>query len=282
MGIKSILAVVTGQESAESLASGFGLARRLEAYVDALHVRADPREAVPVLAEGSAGPLIDQMVEQAAKEGEGRANQAQRLFLDACERAGMACSGADPKARFRVAVGHGPEQLLLRGRVCDLIMFARIPGTADLEWRVSVEAALIESRRPVLLLPERWSKPIGEVAAIAWNGSPEAGNALRGALPLLRPVRRILFLTGGQDRAIEPPVSDAAEWLERHGFLPETHAVALKASPVGPHLVQEAAEAGADFLVMGAYGHSRMREFVFGGATRAVLDAADIPVLMAH
>jgi nucleotide-binding universal stress UspA family protein len=283
MSIKSILAPITGYERDDTaLVSGLGLARKLGAFVDALHVKPDPREAVPMVAEGAAGPVIARIMELAEKEADARALQAQRLFEGACAKAKVVFTGPQASARYGALVGRAADDVSVRARVHDLVLMGRVPEDSDIEWRLTLEATLMESGRPVLLLPADLAAWKGNTVAIAWNGSTEAARAASAAMPLLAQADRVLLLAGVKDEPVEPSLDSLAEWLGHHGIKGEQRRVALESWPVGERLVEEAAAAGADLVVMGGYGHSRMRETIFGGATRAVLNEAKLPVLLEH
>ena len=283
MAIKSILAPISGYEKTHAaLVSGLRFARRLGAFVDVLHVRADPRDAIPIVPDVSVGAVAARIYELAEQEGKARARRARELYESACKKAEVLTSGAEGTARLRTLVGRAADVVPVRGRVADMILLGRVPEAAETEWRLILEAALLESGRPVLLLPAEMRERIGESVAIAWNGSMEAARAAHAALPILAKADRLLLLAGEKDKAIEPPLTDLAEWLDRHSITAKVAPIRIEGWPVGEQLVDEAAKAGADLLVMGAYGHSRMRETIFGGATRSVLNESALPVLLAH
>jgi nucleotide-binding universal stress UspA family protein len=283
MSIKSILTPITGYEATDgALATGLLLARRLGAFMDVLHVKPDPRDTVRMLGEGAAGPLVANIMEMAEREGETRANAAEKLFDGACRAAKVVASGPNAGARFTAIAGRAPDEVAVRARVHDLVLMGRVPEESDIDWRLTLEATLMEGGRPVLLLPAARRDAIGKTIALAWNGSLEAARAATAALPLLAQAERVLILSGVKGAPIEPPVEALADWLGHHGIQAEQKHVALKGWPVGEQLIDEAAAAKADFIVMGGYGHSRLRETIFGGATRAVLNEAKLPVLLAH
>ncbi len=283
MSIKTILAPITGHEATSAaLASGMRLAKRLGAFVEVLHVQPDPRESVPFIAEGALTSVIDQYIAQAEKEAEARRVAAERICEEAARAAGMPATGPGAVPRFDSIFGSAAQEVSTRGRVADLILVGRVPDDREVEWRLMVEAALIESGRPVLLMPAATRELAGVTVAIAWNGSMEAARAASAALPILHLAKQILILSGAKDLPVEPSPSRVGEWLARHGIAAKRRSVALKGWPVGEQLVTEAAGAGAELLVMGAYGHTRMRETIFGGATRSVLNESSLPVLLAH
>jgi len=282
MSIKSMLVPLSGYEKdATALVAALALAQRMGAYVDVLHVKPDAREAVPLVAEGTSAPVIEQIMALAEKEANARAAAAGRLFKAAVKEAKVAVAGAKAVAGFRTVTGRAPDEVSRTARVRDLVVMIRVPGASDIDWRLTLEATLMESGRPILLLPAD-AAGFGKVVALAWNGSAEAARAASGALPFLVEAKQVLLLEGVRGAASRPGLAALAEWLARHGVKGKPKRVALKGWPVGGTLVAEAAAAGADLLVMGGYGHSRLRETIFGGATRAVLEAAKLPVLIAH
>ncbi len=143
---------------------------------------------------------------------------------------------------------------------------------------------LLNCGRPVLLVPRSGRFPVvGKRVLVAWNGSVEAAKAVTAALPLLRGAERVTLAVLGDsaDTLGESPGADIALYLARHGVNVE---VLRRPAPVDPGdaILALACELGVDLLVMGAYGHSRFREMMLGGATRTVLATTTIPVLMAH
>jgi len=146
-----------------------------------------------------------------------------------------------------------------------------------------LEAALFDAKRPVLVAPGNGEPGLDRGALIAWDGSGEALHALSAALPILNRGARTTLLTLGAPQAHDP-VGEAAllDWLACYGVLPERRFAKAPAGNAGRELLNQAAQCEADLIVMGAYTHSRLRESVFGGTTRFVLEHSEIPVLLAH
>ena len=145
----------------------------------------------------------------------------------------------------------------------------------------------VESGRPVLIVPnEGLHKDFGKKVLVAWNARREAARAVFDALPLLQQADEVKVVwVNPQDEggaAADVPAGDICAALARHGVKCEATEVARPQAGVGRTLLMRAAEYGSDLLVMGCYGHSRLREFVLGGASRHVLDHMTIPVLMSH
>ncbi len=124
---------------------------------------------------------------------------------------------------------------------------------------------------------------IGENAVVAWNGSREAGRAVQDALPLLAmsSVVTLLLVNPEEDVDIEL-AEDLVGHLGRHGLHAKTQVIRKELSAVSDTVLAQVAELDADLLIMGAYGHSRLREMILGGVTRDILRDMNVPVLMAH
>ena len=145
------------------------------------------------------------------------------------------------------------------------------------------EAILFGSGGPAFVFPDLEATAHLESAAIAWDGSRAAARAVRDALPVLKMVKRATVLTVSDDKPIDQTSVRAVRDLLQHHEIESAHTeLALADQSVGDALQQAAVDGGAGLLVMGAYGHNRIREFVLGGATRTVLANRRLPILMSH
>lgn len=145
------------------------------------------------------------------------------------------------------------------------------------------EEVVLGAGRPVLVVPYIGSPAtVGRRVLVAWNGSREAARALHDALPILEQADRVVVLVINPKAAGRIPGADIAAHLARHGVRAEAAHTPSAGISVGDALLSRVADLGCDLIVMGAYGHSRMREFVMGGATSHILDHMTVPVLMAH
>lgn len=175
-----------------------------------------------------------------------------------------------------------PAQLATRARVHDLTI---VPIEPDLEYEVAAEELMFNSGRPVLLLPK-----IGETGGamdkivIGWDGSRSATRALSESMPFLSIANSIEVVIVTDDKKLNADCSsnDLLRHLECHGLKVVVVEVPADGQDAGVALMRHSASTRADLLVMGAYGHSRTREFVLGGATRSVLGRPQLPVLIAH
>jgi nucleotide-binding universal stress UspA family protein len=141
----------------------------------------------------------------------------------------------------------------------------------------------MSARSPVLAMPETFSgsfMPTGP-AMIAWNGAPEGAHTLRAALPLLKIASAVTLVSVGKD-SDNFPVANVVDYLALHAVTATVRELPIGDTAVADVLTQTAKALSAAYVVMGAYGHSRFREAVLGGVTRAMLEHCDVPLLMAH
>lgn len=168
------------------------------------------------------------------------------------------------------------------GRVFDITVLGR-PDGADGHTRLStVEAAIFETGRPVLIAPHDKLKSIGSNVLIAWNRSTETARTVQGAMPLLAQAKRITVLEIEDWGTPGPSGSELVRSLRMHGMNAETLTIQDPAKQPGEAIITEAVSLGCDLLVKGAYTQSRLRQMFFGGATSHILAHTPIPVVMAH
>lgn len=179
------------------------------------------------------------------------------------------------------------QEVAKRGGSADLI----IASEPDPSWTYShmMEApaeVILHSGRPVLLIPlAGHHADLGRRVIVAWNGKREAARAAHDALPLLRDADKVtvLWINPEDDMAAgDVPGADLCTTLARHGVKCDAASVDEPGRDTGEILLSRARETGADLIVMGCYGHSRLKEFILGGATRRVLKDMTVPVLMSH
>lgn len=150
--------------------------------------------------------------------------------------------------------------------------------------RMTSEALIFGAGRPVLILPELAARQSFANVAVAWDGTRAAARAAGDALPFLQRASRIQVLTviGEKPLANEAGGARLAVGLRERGFVAEALTIDAEDCPVAVTLQERAIAAGADLLVMGGYGHSRIRDFVLGGATQSALDDLRLPALLSH
>lgn len=199
-----------------------------------------------------------------------------------------ATKGRHLSTEWRVVDGYVDNELAVQARYADLLVLGQtdpessLPTPADLP-----EATALTSGRPVLVVPHIGvtSAP-GKTVLLCWNASREAARATSAALPFLKTAAKVIVLV--IDAKSSPaghgaePGADAATWLARHGVKVTVQRDTAADADVGATILSRAADHAADLIVMGLYGHSRMREMVLGGASRTLLGSMTVPVLMSH
>jgi nucleotide-binding universal stress UspA family protein len=288
MTIRIILApLFGGATDAGALIAGVGIARRFQAHLGALFVRIDPFDAIPIVGDGVSPAIIDQLTEAAAAEMDRERAAARAAFEAACSAASIPVADAapgprGPSAGWREETGRRDELIPRRARLSDLVVFGRTGGDAPPDLVAVLEATLFASGRPLVLVPPTPPATIGERVAIAWNDGAEAAHAVAGALPFLDSAKAVHVLTAKSRRIAPEAAQDLVGYLQWRGIAAEHQPVAETDEPVAEALLDAAAAAGADLLVMGGYGRTRLSELVLGGVTRHILNNPTIPVLMAH
>jgi nucleotide-binding universal stress UspA family protein len=188
---------------------------------------------------------------------------------------------------WRQVEGFTARLVATYGLYADLVVVGQpAPDGPETSGTALVEAALFETGRPVLLTPYAGKfKTIGTRALIGWNASAQAARAVHDAIPLLAQASAVTVLVvDARDDGThgEEPGAGIARHLARHGLNVSVRSVASGGLAAGDVLLNEAAELNADLIVMGGYGHSRLREMVLGGTTRTLLRQMTAPVLMSH
>jgi nucleotide-binding universal stress UspA family protein len=211
------------------------------------------------------------------------AASVQSELRGASERAGV-------NSEWRVVEAPIAANVCQQARYADLIILGQVdPDDPPLGSAATlVEDVLMGAGRPLLLVPYVGNFPtIGKNVLVAWNASREAARALGDALPLIKGAEKttVLYVDDAPGRAdmAAMPTKGVARYLTHHGI--QCHASQLPAGdevPVGEMILSRASDFGTDLIVMGGYGHSRMRELVLGGVTRALLHHMTVPVLMSH
>ena len=287
MTTKLILVPVYGTPTdAAALDSAAAAAHRFGAHVEALHVRRNAADAVPVVGEGLSGPMVETIIEAAEQESVNRRNAARKTFEAWLERSKMrqaAESASGPGASWREMSGR-PEAIVPRvARFADLVVAARLgKDELDVTQSITIEATIFACGRPILLAPTEPAKPSSGIAAIAWNGSTEATRAVAWALPFLAGAREVKIMTVLEQPEMAEDAEGLVGYLQRHGFNATVSPYEADWRLIGEALLGEAEKAPVDLLVLGAYSHSRLRRLVLGGVTAKVLEGAKMPVLMVH
>ena len=275
MGFKTMLVHVdTGRSAPARLKLSADLAARSAAHVTGLYVRR-PFQA-PAFTD--AGPAMDSLFrtyDNATKADEALATAAFRDLI----------GGTSLSSEWRVADGLAEEIVAAHARYADLVIVGQSePDAAATTPPDLAETVVMAGERPVLIVPHIGvTKPPGKTVMLCWNGTREAARAATGALPILKQADKvIILLIDPRNDGDEQPGASIARWLGRHGVKAVVQRDTAAESSVGGVILSRAADQDADLVVMGLYGHSRMREWVLGGASRTLLASMTVPLLVAH
>jgi nucleotide-binding universal stress UspA family protein len=286
--IKSVLVPISGPDASQAtLETAFQVAHRFNAHIEALHIRPDPRGLVPYTGEGMDGSMIDEIMDATEREGSDRAGRVRQVFDQFCSRHAIRVTGAPSSdgavtASWRDEVGREDEIVAVRGRLYDLIVVGRPVRDMPLPSPMTLEAALLDTGRPILVAPPTPLADCGTRIAIAWEGSPEGARAIADALPFLASAKQVTVLACEAALTVPLPPRELMAWLGWHGVNTTTHEFSVGASELGPAILEQSAKVGADLLIKGAYSQSRLRQLILGGRTRHILSHATLPVLLSH
>jgi nucleotide-binding universal stress UspA family protein len=275
--IKSILAVSEGgPDAAMSFKLGARVAAEFGGTVDALHLPVGPAGGMVggLAMSGEAMPLImnldDERLEQRSKES---------------ERAYKEVLGAVKGATYTAAKTATLDAMVAMGRCSDILVLGRPGADPENVAPATVEAALYECARAVMIAPPDAGSGMFNHVVVAWNGSFQAARALEYALPFLMKATKATLLIAGS-KPDDVGASYLARNLGRHGIAATVDAIehgAVSARSRGRALLGYTHDKGADLLVMGAYGRGQMLSFLgLGGATAKVISSCRVPLLMAH
>ena len=287
--IKTLLVPATGKDTdAVAYATAYIIARGFGGHIDALHVRLDPVEiATTMSTEGAGGTLLQGIIDSLEHDADDGEAKARSIFTAFCAREGMALATADAgdtraSAGFHVETGQETRWAAAYGLTSDLAVTTRGVSGDNAAARSTLEALLLETGRPLLIPgPSAPTSDFADRIAIAWKPTPQAARAVTAAMPLLARAKEINVLMVEEDEGRRHDTARLIDYLAWHGV----RAVAERLAPGsdGATTLIDAATTKSGLLVMGGYGHTRLREWIFGGFTRHVLEtAASVPVLIAH
>src|SRR5262245_35604032 len=278
MGYQTILVHCdAGKKVSSHLDVAAELAGRFGSVCVGLH--AQPPFEAPAFAEGafSMGPIY-----KSYEEGAKADLASSRSAFD------RALKGKHLPTEWRVVDDYPEEALTTAARYADLLVVGQSTPDNDVVTPADLpESVALATGRPVLVVPHIGAeKPPGKKVMLCWNASRESARAASDALPFLKAADEVIVLvvdpkTSANGHGAEPG-ADVATWLARHGVKVTVQRDVATATDVGNVILSRAADHDADLIVMGVYGHSRLRELVLGGASRTVLSSMTVPVLMTH
>jgi nucleotide-binding universal stress UspA family protein len=275
--IKDIAIHLTGSsEDATRIAHAAGLARTLDAHLTGIYIHQMPD--ILSITDPSGSAFLQRLIEESVAEAEATTEALDGRF----RQLGLTYELRRPE----VYPGQVGSELASEARQSDLFVGTRPYGDPNKGQWIE-EAVLFLSGRPCLLLPPSFQgRSSYDNVLVAWKNTREAARAVADAVPLLKKAKSVVVAIvdeqpGATEEQRRAPDEDIGRYLSRHGIKAEVHIIDGWTN-TGAALRNEAVRTAADLIVMGAYGHSRLREWMLGGATRDVLSSAAVPVLVAH
>jgi len=265
------------------LATACLAAQRFGSYVEGVYVQ----PALPAIASADGfGVVTPAFVEKYEQEDRARIGQAEQYFNEFMKARGVEggeqAGHTDTPSAVWLNVGPSDDYVGHRGRLFDLIVVGRPVHGATTPTMHTLEAALFETGRPILIAPPAVPTVLGETIAIAWNGSTETARTIALAMPFLKQAKKVVVVTIEDALVPGPTGAEVAKHLNRNDI--EATAIDSTAGKrsLGEAMLDESVKQGADLVVKGAYTNSRLRQMIFGGATSHILAYTEIPVFMAH
>jgi nucleotide-binding universal stress UspA family protein len=252
------------------------VAAALEAHIAGIAFAYDP--IVPV---SGSGYIPAEIIETQQRDNEAAAKAAIDRFTAATARAGLSAEPITLSASF---AGAG-DQFGRIARRFDLAIIGQTDPEKTAAEEMIAESALFDSGRPVIMVPYIQKAPLKlDNVMVCWDGSRPAARAIADAMPLLERAGTVEVVIVANERGKQDEIAgaDMGQHLARHGLTVDVKRIAAGSIDIADTLLSHAADSSTDFIVMGGYGHSRLREFVLGGVTHSILRSMTVPALMSH
>lgn len=248
------------------------LANRFDATVTAMFY---PRLPDPVIVDPMSGGVVS--YDGLDDEIEAQKSDAGKKIVDRAEKCSPPLSGG--KLNVEMSSLSNWRQVGEICRVYDMTIVGRSPENPH--WQTLFEMALFEGGRPVLVAPQHWDRTFGDTVGIAWNHSTETARVLALSMPIIKSAKKVYIIEVDGWVHAGPDGVMLQKYLLGHGVEAEFKRGKSAGNP-GERVLEVAENSGVDFLIKGAFTQSRLTQMIFGGATRAILDKAKIPVVFAH
>ncbi len=289
---RTILVPQTGQSTdGAALEAANELMRESNGHLSCVYVHDDAAAITSTIQTDAMGvPVVSPgLIEALNEEATAQRLRAKEAFISFCKRNCVTVVEQKPgsgtlSASWKEINADVITTIATESGYHDLTIMARDGEFAEPSSH-DIGSIVISSGRPVVLTPKTWRPRSFQKIAVAWKDAPEAARAVAAALPLLEEAKEVSVFSATEDCALDAARASArncSAYLKQHGIFAESRGLDADKADVAAVLFSEAEAIGADLLVMGAYGHSRLREFVFGGFTREALWDAQIPLLLMH
>lgn len=288
MSIAKILVPLTGSEKDRvSLDTTFALSKRLDAFVDAVFIGADSRDALPVSDMALSPEVIQEILDAAEAVRKETAKAAREAFSSSAARWDAKIVRYPERrtgitAGYRERTGHMREILREEAPLSDLVVFPNMIGEDTDNTRQALTDVLVRCSRPILLCAERTSLTVGRSVLVGWDGRDAAAQALVAAVPILEKAEAVQLATVRPTANPKYSLDSAKEYLALHDVKACETVVVEPTNNIAEELLETARASGYDLLVCGGFGHSQVLETIFGGTTDYLLSHSEIPIFLAH
>jgi nucleotide-binding universal stress UspA family protein len=291
MAYRKILVPLVGTaRDTTVLKHGFELANTFGSHVAALFIRPDPAEVIPYLGDGISASVVQEVIDASREAAKAASTAARSAFEHAVKEAGLANDAAvrssGVSATFAIREGVIDDVIAQEARLSDLVLFDCPAETKEMGQEVSlrtaIESAIVNGKKPVLLVPRSVAKIAGAKIAIGWDGGAAAAQAISAAIPFMKRADAIEILSVSSGAIDTAQLDRLRDYLSLHGIESIEHGINPGSQGTAVALMDTAQRTGAGLLVMGGFEHSRLFQMTLGGVTSHILSYATMPVLMAH
>ena len=273
----------TGGEAQERLHGALIVANRFKAHLRVLHTSISPQTIVPQEVFVMSGKALQGLHNAFDQHMGVETKRLKALFATACQTHSVPVvddmTHPGPSASWFEVQGLRSALVAQYGKVADLIVLARPPEGRP---TATFEAAVLETGRPLLLIPRILSQFPLDTVMVAWNCTVEASRSLAHALPLLQEAKRVVVISTSSCTERQPGPQLICDYLTTHGVVATAEILQTEKVYKGQQLLAKARDHGSNLVVMGAYSKKRLQESVFGGVTQYMLAHADMPLFLSH
>lgn len=253
-----------------------------ESYIEGAYCR----QLMPIIA-GEGITLPGDYLSEFEEEGRLQSERAASTFKLLLEERGITFgtlgeSSSTMRAGWSEIVGTGTAGIGEYARLFDLTIVARNKSEATGDWKATIEAVLFESGRPILVVGDQVPDSLGQRIMIAWNGSTEAARSVLAGMPFLAVSDEVVVVEVEGGMVPGPTAAQLVHHLAQRGLMVQSETITKGGGSIGGAILEFAETWNTDLIIKGAFTHSRLRQLIFGGATREILEDAPIPTLFCH
>jgi nucleotide-binding universal stress UspA family protein len=286
--IRKIMVPVRGDGLGEGLLDhALILAKSTNAHIDVVHAHAEPKDMLPYGTLMMTASMKQSILDAASSNASDEEHRLHAIFDSYCQRHNLTVSddpGGGPdqiSISWREEAGAQANVVSRRGRLADVIVVAKPDEDTNLGFN-TLEAALMETGKLIVVAPDSPANDFGKHVAIAWNGDGRAARTITLGLGVLKNANKISIVSAEREGSDRLSGSDLIDYLAWHDIKAELVKFESGGGGAGSAILKCAADINADCLMMGGFGHSRRREIIFGGVTQHIMTNTVLPVFMAH